>query len=132
MAHEMRYGKFVAMAALAAWTVLSTSAEVRRFDGPGPVEIHVHAKAKPHNSLEKTFREQFYPAISKQEGFLHCDLLHAPKQQRSYIVTIAFESEDLRVKWANSPLHQQVWPKMQANFEEGSLSVEAFGLVAPK
>ena len=130
----MRYGKFVAIAALAAWTAMSASAEVRRFDGPGPVEIHVHAKVKPHHgtSLAKTFREQFYPAISKQKGFLHCDLLHSPKEQSSYVVTIAFESENLRVKWANSPLHQEVWPKMQGNFEEGSLSIEAFGLVSPK
>ena len=128
----MRYGKFIAMVALAGWAAFSMSAEVRRFDGPGAVEIHVHAKAKPHNTIEKTFREHFYPAIRKQKGFLHCDLLHYPKEERSYVVTIAFESEDLRVKWANSPLHQEVWPKMQGNFEEGSLSVEAFGLVSPE
>ncbi len=130
----MSYGKWMVVGVLATWMTTVTSAEVRRYDGPGPVEIHVHAKAKTHHdtSLKDTFRKHFYPAISKQKGFLHCDLLSSPKQQRSYVVTIAFESEDLRVKWANSPLHQEVWPKMQANFEEGSLSIEAFGLVSPK
>ena len=118
----MRYGKWMVVGVLATWMTTVTSAEIRRYDGPGPVEIHVHAKAKTHHdtSLKDTFRKHFYPAISKQKGFLHCDLLSSPKQQRSYVVTIA------------SPLHQEVWPKMQANFEEGSLSIEAFGLVSPK
>ena len=130
----MKFGPCLGILTLAAWTAASAPAETRRYDGPGPVEIHVRAKVKPDHgsSLEKTFRDSFYPAISRQKGFLHCDLLHSPQQNRSYIVTIAFESEDLRVKWANSPLHQEVWPPMQANFEEGSLSIGAFRLVSPK
>ncbi len=107
-------------------------AEVRRFEGPGPVEIHVYANAKANmgSNLEKVFKTQFHPAISAQTGFRHCDLLSSPDHKGAYVLTIAFDSEDLRVSWANSDLHQQVWPKMQANFEAESMKIEAFGMVA--
>ncbi len=108
--------------------------EVRRFGGPGPVEIHVHANAKANMSsnLEKVFKAQFYPAISKQTGFRHCNLLRSPEHKGAYVLTIAFDSEDLRVRWANSDLHERLWPKMQANFADESMKVEAFGMVAAK
>ena len=107
-------------------------AEVRRFEGPGPVEIHVHAdtKANMSSNLEKVFKTQFYPAISSQDGFRHCDLLRSPEHKGAYVVTIAFDSEDLRLEWANSDLHNRLWPKMQANFVDDSIKVEAFGMVA--
>lgn len=113
---------------------LLSFAEVRRYDGPGPVEIHVHAKAKSGmgSNLEKLFREEFYPAISKQPGFRHCDLLRNPHIEGQYLLTIAFDSEDLRVKWANSPLHERIWPKMQANMEGDSIKIDALGMVATK
>ncbi len=109
-------------------------AQVRRFEGPGPVEIHVHANAKANMSsnLEEVFKTQFYPAISRQTGFRHCDLLRSPEHKGAYILTIAFDSEDLRVRWANSDLHQRLWPKMQANFADESIKIEAFGMVAAK
>ena len=49
-------------------------AEVRRFEGPGPVEIHVHAdtKANMSSNLDKVFKTQFYPAISSQDGTAAC------------------------------------------------------------
>jgi len=107
-------------------------AEVRRFEGPGPVEIHVHAntKADMGANLEKVFKTQFYPAISAQTGFRHCDLLRSPEHKGAYVLTIAFDSEDLRVSWTNSDLHQQLWPKMQANFDAENMKIEAFGMVA--
>ena len=109
-------------------------AQVRRFEGPGPVEIHVHANAKAGmgSTLEKVFNTQFYPAISKQTGFKHCDLLRSAEHKGAYVLTIAFDSEDLRVRWVNSDLHQRMWPKMQANFDDESMKIEAFGMVTAK
>ena len=109
-------------------------AQVRRFEGPGPVEIHVHAKAKANMSskLEEVFKTQFYPAISGQPGFRHCGLLRSPEHKGAYILTIAFDSEDLRVRWVNSDLHQRLWPKMQANLDDESMKIEAFGMVTAK
>ncbi len=108
--------------------------QARRFEGPGPVEIHVHANAKANMSsnLEKVFKTQFYPAISSQTGFRHCNLLRSPEHKGAYVLTVAFDSEDLRVRWVNSDLHLRVWPKMQANFDDDSIKFEAFGMVAAK
>lgn len=119
---------------ISIFLALSTFAEVRRYDGTGAVEIHVRAIVKPNHTLplQQTFREYFYPAISKQEGFLHCDLLHATTGKNTYVLTIAFETEKLRVTWANSPLHQKVWPKMQGHFKQESIAIDVFGLVSPQ
>ena len=108
--------------------------EVRRFDGPGPMELHVHltAIAGHANQLEEAFREAFYPAISKQAGFRHSDLLRMPDKDGEYVLTIAFESEDLRVRWANTPLHNEVWPKFSGHAIESKMSVEVFGVVDGK
>jgi heme-degrading monooxygenase HmoA len=122
---------FRALAALLLGSVFCF-AEVRRYEGPGPVEIHVRANAKTgmDSNLETVFKTQFYPAISAQTGFRHCDLLRSPEHKGAYILTIAFDSEDLRVSWANSDLHQRLWPKMQANFDAETMKIEAFGMVA--
>ena len=108
--------------------------EVRRFDGPGPMELRVRltAKAGQAEQLEKAFRQAFYPAISKQEGFRHSDLLRMPGKQGEYVLTISFESEDLRVRWANTPLHNEAWPKFSGHAIESKMSVEVFGVVAGK
>ena len=112
----------------------SIPAEIRRYDGTGAVEIHVRTIVKPNHALplQKTFREHFFPAISKQKGFLHCDLLRATTRKNAYVLTIAFKTEQLRVTWANSPLHQKVWPKMQEHFKQESIAIDVFGLVSPQ
>ncbi len=108
--------------------------EVRRIDGPGPMELHVHltAKAGHADQLESAFRKAFYPAISKQAGFRHSDLLRMPDKDGEYVLTIAFESEDLRVRWANTPLHNEVWPKFSAHAVESKMGMEIFGVVDGK
>ena len=120
--------------AFLVWSSVALGGEVRRIDGPGPMELHVHltAKAGHRDQLEKAFRQAFYPAISKQEGFRHSDLLRIPDKQGEYVLTISFESEDLRVRWANTPLHNEVWPKFSAHAVESKMSMEIFGVVAGK
>ena len=129
------HGKACATAvAFFVWSSVALGGEVRRIDGPGPMELHVHltAKAGHRDQLEKAFRQAFYPAISKQEGFRHSDLLRMPDKDGEYVLTIAFESEDLRVRWANTPLHNEAWPKFSAHAVESKMSVEIFSVVASK
>ena len=106
--------------------------EVRRFKGPGPMELHVHltAKAGQAEQLEKAFRQAFYPAISQQEGFRHSDLLRAPDKAGEYVLTISFDNEDLRVRWANTPLHNEVWPRFSGHAVEEKIGLEVFGVTA--
>lgn len=108
------------------------SGQTRRFDGPGPVELHVHATAAEGNAaaIEETFLKVFYPAVSRQPGFKHSNLLRIPGKPGEYLLTIAFESEDLRLRWVATDLHQEVWPQMQSKFKDGKPGgVEALGIV---
>ena len=131
MTHRKAYTLTVAFL---VWSSVALGGEVRRIDGPGPMELHVHltAKAGHADQLESAFREAFYPAISKQAGFRHSDLLRMPDKDGEYVLTIAFESEDLRVRWANTPLHNEVWPKFSAHAIDSKMSMEIFGVVDGK
>ncbi len=131
MTHRKAYTLTVAFL---VWSSVALGGEVRRIDGPGPMELHVHLTAKTGHAdqLESAFREAFYPAISKQAGFRHSDLLRMPDKDGEYVLTIAFESEDLRVRWANTPLHNEVWPKFSAHAVESEMSMEIFGVVDGK
>ena len=116
---------------LAACAVLLPG-QARRFEGPGPVELHVHATAAEGNAaaIEETFLKVFYPAVSRQPGFKHSNLLRIPGKPGEYVLTIAFESEDLRLRWVATDLHQEVWPQMQSKFKDGKPGgVEALGIV---
>jgi heme-degrading monooxygenase HmoA len=101
----------------------------RRFEGPGPVELHVAIAASDSAALEKVFFENFYPAVSSQPGFRHCNLLKVPNREGSYVLTIAFESEDLRLRWVATDLHQEVWGMMTQSMQGGKpSSIEALGI----
>ena len=104
----------------------------RRYDGPGPVELHGHITAKSGPELEKVFHETYYPAISSQAGFKYSNLLKLPNRENKYLLTLAFESEDLRIRWAESDLHQEVWPQMLAQCSAEALDgVDAYGIIDP-
>jgi heme-degrading monooxygenase HmoA len=81
------------------------------------VTLHVDLWAKPNvgSALRKTFRDVFYPAISAQPGFVKSALLRTDPETDLYRLVITFESEDLRVKWVATDVHQQVWPQMEAH-----------------
>ena len=105
-----------------------------RFDGPGPVELHGHitTKSGAGPELARVFHEVYYPAISSQAGFKYSNLLKLENSDTKYLLTLAFESEDLRILWAQSDLHQEVWPQMLAQYSGEELDgVDAFGIVDP-
>ena len=126
--------KHVVLAILVAFALACSSgpSDGRRYDGPGPVELHAHFTAKSGTpaDVEKTFHEVYYPAISSQAGFKYSNLLTVPNSSGKYVLTLAFESEDLRIRWAQSDLHQEVWPQMTALMNgDAPSSVDAFGIV---
>jgi heme-degrading monooxygenase HmoA len=86
--------------------------------------LHVDLSVKPGmtKALEGTYRDVFVPAISKQAGFSETKLLRAiSSEANSHRLVIAFESETLQKKWVATDLHQEVWPKMDANMVQFSV-----------
>ena len=81
------------------------------------VALHVDLQLKPgaRPELEKTFRDVFRPAISAQPGFSGVALLHSVDEADHYRLVIEFQSEELRLDWVATDLHQQVWPRMEAH-----------------
>jgi heme-degrading monooxygenase HmoA len=86
--------------------------------------LHVDLSVKPGmtKALEGTYRDVFVPAISKQAGFSEAKLLRAiSSETHSHRLVIAFEREELQKKWVATDLHQEVWPKMDANMSQFSV-----------
>ena len=103
----------------------------RHFDGPGPVVLYVGitTASGQGSALEKTFHEVFYPAISSQAGFKFAHLAKEQGEDNSYVLSLAFESEDLRLNWVAKDLHQEAWGKMVEHFSGDPDFVEALGIV---
>ena len=94
------------------------------------VALHVDLQLKPGAGpeLEKTFGDVFRPAISAQPGFSGVALLHSIPEADHYRLVIEFQSEELRLDWVATDLHQQVWPRMEAHC--ASYSVKNFTVVS--
>ena len=108
------------------------AAAQNRYDVQGPIELHGHITVKPGMgpNLEKVFASEYYPAISKQRGFRHAGLLKVAGAEDQYLLKLAFDSEELRLRWAQSEIHQSVWPNMLANYADNK--VTAFSIVGPR
>jgi heme-degrading monooxygenase HmoA len=77
------------------------------------LDLQVHPGAGPE--LENSFRDIFRPAISAQPGFSGVALLASTSEADRYRLVIEFQSEELRLNWVATELHQQVWPRMEAH-----------------
>ena len=86
--------------------------------------LHVEAHLKPasEDALEKTFQSIFYPAISRQTGFIDAQLLRPNEANENYRLCLSFEKEALQQKWVATDLHEQVWSEMQGHFTEFSVT----------
>src|SRR5262249_6094193 len=92
----------------------------------GQVQLHVDMDVDPtkEKNLLATYRTHFRPAISKQPGFAEVKLLKlvsamvgSAPANTSYRLLIIFQTEEQRKAWVATPLHQQVWPMMEANLK---------------
>ena len=86
--------------------------------------LFVDMKLKPgaQAALEKTYTENFRPAISQQEGFRGVELLRPNQTGDQWRLSIAFETHDLQRKWVAMDLHQVVWPQMESHFADYSVN----------
>lgn len=85
------------------------------------LNVDVDVKSGSEQSLENTFRTVFVPAISKQEGFSQTQLLRSQDPGPAYRLFIEFQNQAQQQKWVAQPLHQEIWPQMEANFNSYSV-----------
>jgi len=86
------------------------------------VELHCDLTVDPKRAEEaETYFDAVYrPAAMKFDGFVDLQLLklqsvlagQAPPGLH-YRFSITYESEDLRMAWVRSDVHQEVWPTLQ-------------------
>ena len=87
------------------------------------LNVDLDVKSGSEKSLENIFGTVFIPAISKQEGFSSTQLLRPRESGAAYRLVIQFQKQDLQQKWVAQPLHQDVWPQMEANFSNYSVHI---------
>ena len=123
--------QFLSAAILLLPFVLTLAAQKKEFDVPGPIELHIYLTAKPgqEKELERVYKQVFYPAVSRQEGFLSSQLMRKPNTPE-YTVRLAFKAEELRMKWVASADHQKAWPALSALSAKTSWA--GFGVVHPQ
>ena len=78
------------------------------------LQLALKIKAGESPAVEKAFLGPFKAAISAQEGFKSVALLR-PQDDGDYVLSIAFESQQLQQKWVATDLHQQVWPMIETH-----------------
>ena len=115
---------------LTAILLLAPLAAQRKFDVSGPVELHIYlaAKAGGEKELERVYKEVFYPAVSRQQGFRHSQLMRKPNTAE-YTARLSFNTEELRMKWVASDDHQKAWPALSGT--AAKFSYAGFGVVHP-
>jgi heme-degrading monooxygenase HmoA len=79
--------------------------------------LNVDLSVKPGSgpALERTFKTIFVPAISQQEGFAQAALLRPGIADADYRLVLGFENQTMQQKWVATPLHQEVWPRMEGH-----------------
>jgi heme-degrading monooxygenase HmoA len=82
------------------------------------LNVDLNVKSGSEQALEKTFKTVFVPAISQQEGFIRTELLRPSETGGNYRLFIGFSAQPLQQKWVALPLHQEIWPQMEAHFDK--------------
>lgn len=90
------------------------------------IQLHVDMSVDPakEKELKKNFKEIFKPAMAKQPGYIHVYLLKlidakagkAP-EGANYRLVINFRSEQDRLNWVKTDIHQKVWPTIEGTFK---------------
>jgi heme-degrading monooxygenase HmoA len=82
------------------------------------VNVDIRVKAESNSTLEQTFRSNFYPAISRQQGFSSAELLRPLEAGSDYFLSLVFDQQASQERWVATDLHQQVWSQMESHFED--------------
>jgi heme-degrading monooxygenase HmoA len=78
------------------------------------IELHIYLEPREgkEGDLESIYWKEYVPGIMIQEGFQRTTLIKKRDALREYHIDIAFDSEELRLKWVDSKAHREVWPKV--------------------
>jgi heme-degrading monooxygenase HmoA len=76
--------------------------------------VDLEVSAGKEQGLSDTYVSVFRPAISQQPGFRSVTLLR-PQEGSRWLLLIGFESEEDRLRWVATDLHQEVWPALAAS-----------------
>jgi heme-degrading monooxygenase HmoA len=98
-------------------------AEPKAAAAPPPIMLHCDLFLNPAKEKEMlaNYHKTFRPAIRKQPGFVSVSLLKLRKENQgkapagaSYRLMISFKTEEERVTWTKTDLHQQAWGTIEA------------------
>ena len=102
------------------------------------VQLHCDLKIDPHRAAEAEhyFETVYRPAAATFPGYVDLQLLklqsvlagEAPSGV-NYRFSITYESEDLRMAWVRSDVHQDVWPTLQTFLTSDSFDFLLFDVI---
>ena len=102
------------------------------------IQLHVEMEVDPAREKEllTNYRQTFRPAIVKQPGFVDVKLLKfrsvasgTVKSTAPYRLLISFQTEEQRLKWVATDLHQQVWPTLSKTLKGPDVIAILYDLV---
>ncbi len=105
---------------LRTMAALGAASTAARAAGSAGIQLHVEMEVDPAREKEllANYRQTFHPAISKQPGFTEVQLMKfrsvasGSAQPALYRLLIGFQTEEHRLKWVSTDLHQHVWPTL--------------------
>ena len=102
------------------------------------IQVHVDLAVDPAKEQEtlRYFQSVFRPAAMKFRGYVDVRLLKVEAVPvgtlptgLSYRFAITYESEELRQKWVNSDIHQEVWGAMEKMLSTPDYTVILFEVI---
>lgn len=102
------------------------------------VQLHCDLPVDPAKEAEMVqyFETVYRPAAVKFEGYvdlrilkLQSVLLGKAPAGMNYRFSITYTSEELRMKWVQSDVHQVVWPKLQSFLVSADLDFLLFEVI---
>lgn len=87
---------------------------------PG-IEVHVDLAVDPARAAEMLaiFDKEFRPEATRQPGFIDARMLKLNAAKRgeaphgaNYRYVLVFDTEEQRLAWAATPVHQRIWPRI--------------------
>ena len=102
------------------------------------VQLHCDLTVNPERSAEAEhyFETVYRPAAMKFEGYvdlqllkLHSVLAGQAPAGLNYRFSITYESEELRMAWVQSEVHQVVWPTLQSYLTSDNFDLLLFDAI---
>ena len=103
-----------------------------------PVQLHCDLSIDPQKSAEAEhyFETVYRPAAMTFEGYIDLRLLRlravlegqAPAGM-NYRFSITYQTEDLRMKWVHSDVHQIVWPTLRSYLTSSDFDFLLFDVI---